>query len=181
MSLTQALALRRALMLGGIMAATLAAHVAATGDLHVMPIAPAIWGMLAALAALCGPRRAPWRARRLATSVALLLAGQAVAHAVLTWAPWALGLDPLHGAPAISAAALMTHGGAALGLGALIARAERLIAIALRIVAAVRERLRPPPPRRGAPPSHSLTFTALAPRWRAPRAGSCRGPPLPSG
>jgi hypothetical protein len=177
-SVTHALALRRLVVAGGALGASLLAHCAAMGDLALTPAAPVAWGGLLAIVTLVGGRRR-FRPRGLAGSLVAMLVAQGVVHLAMTWAPWAFGLAPHHhDAPLIAPAALVAHAAAALALALLAARLEAWLARALAVAGAVRRWLAARPARAAAsavlpgPP-------AAAPR--SPRHGSapCRGPPLP--
>ncbi|WP_217913136.1 hypothetical protein [Miltoncostaea marina] len=133
----QALALRRAVLAAGALAATLGAHALAVGGLRVLPVAPAAWAGLVAVAALLGPRRR-FRPRGAGRTLAVAAALQALAHAVLLAAPWAAGVAGDHAghAPA-GAAQLIPHLAAAVLTAVLVARLERWLARAAALARAV--------------------------------------------
>src|SRR5262245_19007530 len=173
---TQALAARRAMLVGAALGATLAAHAVASGGLHLLPAAPLAWGWMLAAAALCGPRRAAWRPRGAARLLALLVVWQAAMHLAMTAAPWAFGLSVHHRVDVLTPAGLAAHLAAALILALLLARAERLLGAALAAVAAVRRLVARPAPG----PRPTLPAPASAPTAApaaAPSALACRGPP----
>ncbi|MFN8122144.1 MAG: hypothetical protein U0237_06895 [Thermoleophilia bacterium] len=176
----QALAVRRALVAAAALAATVAAHHAATGHTAVYAGTPALWLGIVAVAALVGPRARRFRPRGPAATTAALAAAQVAAHALLTQAPWALGLAGHPGAPLVTPGALVAHAAAALVLAVLLtgtdAALAALCAAARRIAARLRG-ARPVPPPRG---------DRLTPAAR-PEAGrralpvrSSRGPPVPA-
>jgi hypothetical protein len=177
-SLTQALAARRAMLAAAALAATLGAHAAATGDLRLTSLAPLAWGWMLILAALCGPRRAGWRTRGFGRLLAWLAAVQALMHLAMTAAPWAFGIAVHHRTAGVSVAAVLAHLGAAVVLTALLVHLERLLAAALGIAAGIRRLLARPAGR----PGPSLPAPAAAPEAPAAairRAVCCRGPPAP--
>jgi len=175
-SATQALAVRRAMLAGAALGATLAAHAVASGGLRLQATAPLAWGWLLAAAALCGPRRAGWRARGPLRLLALLIVLQAAMHLAMTAAPWAFGVSVHHRADLLTPQGVAAHLAAAILLALLLARAERLLAAALGAVGAIRRLLAPPAPRRR--PSLPAPVTARIPApAAAPRALACRGPP----
>ena len=113
------------------MASAIAAHVAASGELSLLPVAPALWAMLIALAAVIGTRRTPFAARGIGVTAALVVASQAVMHVGMVFAPWAFGLQAHHADPLITPASGMAHVAAAIALIALVAWGERLLAALL--------------------------------------------------
>lgn len=177
LTVPNALAARRAIATAGALAATIAAHALATGELDLTRTAPAAWlGILAAAVLLGGRRR--WRARGVVGSLGLMLLMQAGAHVVLSLAPWAAGLAPHHDTGlALTPVALAAHAGTAVALAFALARLEVVLEAAMGVVAAVRRRLaahrRPAPPR---PQRISIHPTAWSGR-PAPRVRACRGPP----
>lgn len=177
LSVTHALALRRVLIAGGALGASLVAHCAAAGDLALTASAPVVWAGLLAMVTVIGARRR-LRPRGFAGSLALMAAAQAAIHLAMTWAPWAFGLMPHHpGAALIGPEALAAHAAAALLLAMLAAWLEGWLARAMAIARVVRRWLASrDAARAGATP---------VPGWRrsSPRPvhhGSlpCRGPPL---
>lgn len=86
LSVTRALALRRLVVTGGALAASLVAHCAAAGDLALTATAPVAWAGLLAVATVVGARRS-FRPRGLAGSLLAMAGAQAAVHASMTWAP----------------------------------------------------------------------------------------------
>ena len=177
-----ATAARRGLLVSAVLIAALVAHAVASGGLSIIPIAPAIWIMLvvcAALAGLGGTR--VFRPRGALVTLAVLLGGQAVLHLGLTYAPWAFGLNIHHEAALVPGLApIAAHVVAAVVLALVIARAERVLAAAIRIVRAL---VATPAPRRrrsGAPPSLVADLVVRVPAHGLRRALPRRGPPLPA-
>ena len=173
----QALAARRLLMLVAALGATLAAHAAAAGGLSVVPAAPVAWGALAAIAVLRPPRAGTaWRERGAGAVLWRLVALQAALHTAMTAAPWAFGLAVHHRPALLAPAAVTAHAAAAVALGLLIARAERLLSLALRAARAVRRALVP-----NARPGRAGTIVRIgaprAPRAPRERRRRARGPP----
>lgn len=173
----QALALRRVVLVALCLAATLGAHVTAAGGVSVRPAAPLAWVGLLALVALAGPRRR-WRPRGALRTVGLAAAVQALAHAAMTAAPWAVGLAPHHaGHAAAGLPQIVPHAVAAVLIALLVARLERWLMRAAEVARRVRRWFAPVPapsrPRRPAPPARLLPAAAraLAARW-------VRGPPV---
>jgi hypothetical protein len=169
-TLAQALAVRRLLFAAAALAATLGAHAIATGGLRLLPAAPAFWGWLLIGAAFLGPRRSGWRERGPLWSIALLVAAQALLHAAMSVAPWLFGLGVHHSPPLLTTSAVLAHLGAAVVLGLLLARAERLLSAAQRVVRTIRAALAPLTPRRP-----RLVLAPGGPA-RAPRRSPCRVP-----
>lgn len=173
-------AARRALLACAVLVAALAAHVVSVGELSIIPIAPALWLMLIAGAAVTGVRsQRVFRARGALATLGLLLVGQAVLHAGITYAPWAFGLDIHHqGALATGWTPLLAHVLVAAVLAVAIARAEVVLAAALRVVRA----LAGPAPRmhsRGAAPRLPIpVLPLLRPARGLHRNQPSRGPPV---
>lgn len=161
--------------------ATLGAHALTTGDLLLVPAAPLAWGSIAALTVFAGCRRGQaWRSRSAPEILLRLLVLQAMLHVAMTAAPWAFGLGVHHRPALVTPLALVAHGGAAILLTALLARAEGLLALAQAVVRAVRVALAPTPARarhRAAP----SVEPRRAPRGPVPRRVRARGPPLVAG
>ena len=78
-SVAQAHACRRALLATAALGATLAAHVAGSGGLHLTWSAPVLWAWVIGTAALLGTRTRPWASRSLPRTLGLLLGLQAMA------------------------------------------------------------------------------------------------------
>lgn len=176
-----ALALRRAGVTAGILAATLLGHVLAGADTRMVPVAPVLWFGVVALAVPVGavlrpaPQFRAWGPVRL---LGTLAAGQASLHVLLDGAPWMFGLVEHHDAPLVSTPMLAVHAAVALGIGALLLFGQRLLVGALAVVRALLA-----PPRRPAMPRGStrLGSTARTLGSRAPqRPRSARGPPTPA-
>ena len=176
----QALAMRRSAFAGIAFAATVGAHVSATGERPTAGTAIAA-GLAVTVAGLCGPRRRAFRPRSVFATLALLAAVQGALHVVLVVAPWLAGLTVHHAAVHPPVAALLAHAAVTIALGLLIVRAERLVAAALRAAAAVRRLLLGHPRRRPAAGWCTRLWTphaGLAALWTLPATGG-RGPPLP--
>lgn len=175
----QALALRRAALTTAALAATVAAHHAATGHTAVYAGAPALWLGFAALATLLGPRARRFRPRGTGTCLVLLLVAQLSAHAVLTHAPWALGLAGHPEAVNLSAGALVAHAAAAVLLTLLLTGVDAALADLCGIVRRL-ARLLPAVPRRGT--ATAAPVVCIHQAWTAsppPSARAPRGPPRP--
>ena len=172
-----ALALRRLAVTGGALGATVVAHCLAVGDLTVMPVAPAAWLGLLAMAMVVGPR-VRFRPRGVLRTFVLMFVLQAVAHVAMSVAPWAAGLTPHHTAGIeMGAVAVAAHAGAALVLAVAIAGLERVLQRAMGVVAAVRRWLAASPPRRAARHARVVWPSSRVPARPAPTVRCCRGPP----
>jgi hypothetical protein len=172
----RALALRRMLVASAALAATLLAHAVATGGLHVVSGAPAVWGCMILVAAVVGPRRRTWRERGVVRGLLILLPAQALIHLAMGAAPWMFGLH-VHGSPAlVTPAAAAAHLGFGVILAVLLARAERLLSAMQTIGRAVRAAI---VPRLGRParPAPARPRRARVSSQRFPRAFGARGPP----
>jgi hypothetical protein len=172
----RALALRRMLVAAAALSATLLAHAMASGGLHVVSAAPALWGCLVLVAGVAGPRRRTWRERGVVGGLLILLPAQVLIHLAMGVAPWMFGLY-VHGSPAlITPAAAAAHVGLAVLLAILLARAERLLSAWQAVGRAVRGAL---VPRLGRPaqPAPERPRGARVPGQRFPRAHGARGPP----
>lgn len=138
LSVPLALALRRAVIGGGALALSLAAHLIAVGDARPLPGAPLVWLAAIAAFALVGPR-AGWRRRGLAATWAIAASLQLAVHAAMSAAPWAFGLAPHHAAAApVDPRAVAPHLLAALVLALAVGVLEDLIGCVRRIVGALR-------------------------------------------
>lgn len=173
----QALAVRRAAIAAATLAATVAAHHAATGHTALYAGTPALWTGVVAVAALLGPRAGAFRPRDPGTCLALLVIAQLAAHAVLTHAPWALGLAGYPGTPAVGAAAVVAHAGAAVVLTLLLTGIDGVLAAlcgAARRLAGLLRTTRGTGAPRGASPGAAPERPAGA---ATARTRSSRGPP----
>lgn len=184
MTHARALAARRAAIASAALGSAVAAHVVSMGGWDVLPVAPALWAMAVATAALVGARNRAFRPRGIAVTTLLVLVMQMVCHAAMTAAPWAFGLRVHHEMPIVTPSAALAHVAAGLVLVACVVWLERVLAAATRVVRAVvalvrgaraRSRIAVPPPRTG---------TACG-RVRVPTAAflvvaPSRGPPLPA-
>src|SRR4249920_2125879 len=95
LSVTHALALRRLVVAGGALGASLLAHCVAAGDLRLTATAPFAWVGLLAVTTVAGARRR-FRPRGVAGCLAAMVAAQALIHVAMTYAPWVFGLAPHH-------------------------------------------------------------------------------------
>jgi hypothetical protein len=176
LSVTHALALRRLVVAGGALSASLLAHCAAAGDLRLTAAAPVAWGGLLAVTTVVGARRR-FRPRGIAGCLAAMVAAQAVIHVAMTYAPWAFGLAPHHhGGALIGPGALAAHAAAAVVIALLAARLEAWLARATAVMAAVRRWLAP---RQAARPgiARLRPLAARTPRPLPLGAVPGRGPP----
>jgi hypothetical protein len=173
---TQALAIRRAGVVAAALAATVAAHHAATGHTGIHTAAPALWLGLVALGALVGSRTARFAPRHPLPTMALLLAWQVAAHAVMAHAPWALGLDA-PASPVLGSIAFGAHAVAAVVLALILRALDDALALACgaaRRLARLLTRTGPAAsPRVPALAWHREPATAPVPHRCRPR-----GPPL---
>lgn len=179
MSVRQAIALRRALLSAGVLAATLVAHGAAAGGLTVVPTAALTWGsmvLVAGLSAAHAPRYAP---RGPLAWLGTLVAAQAVLHLVITGAPWAFGVVEHHRTALVSASALTAHAAVAAIWTMVLTTVDGLLARACaagrRVVRALAARR---PTRR--PWAMRTPWTAETVRRPGshPAANGVRGPPV---
>ena len=173
-----ALAARRGLLAGGVLAAALAAHLSALADTRLIAGAPALWLALIAVAALVGPRRG-WRPRHPGTTFAAALTGQLALHMAMSVAPWAFGMSAHHASGlAVDPRALIPHLVAAGAIAALLAVFDALLGGVRRIAGALIRVLERRPSRSAVRPSGRVA----APHVRIPRgpaggAFASRGPP----
>jgi len=173
-----ALALRRLAVAGGALGATVVAHCLAVGDLTLMPVAPAAWLGLLAMAMVVGPR-VRFRPRGVLRTFVLMFVLQTVAHVAMSVAPWAAGLAPHHAAGVeMGAVAVAAHAGAALILAVAIAGLERMLHRAVGMVTAVRRWLAAPARRRTARHARVAWPENRMPARPAPTVRCCRGPPI---
>lgn len=177
-----AVAARRGLLAAAVLAAALIAHAVGTGGLSVIPIAPALWATIVAVVmatGLIGHRT--FRPRGPAVTFVVLLVGQAVLHAGITYAPWAFGLNIHHAADVLPGwGPVVAHVLAAVVLAVLIARAELLLAAALRVVQVLVGPARTPAARGAAPRISSPVLVVRIPAHGLRRALPRRGPPVPA-
>lgn len=175
----QALAVRRALLAAAALAATVAAHHAATGHTALYAATPALWLGLLAAATLVGRRARPFRPRGPVAAAATLAAAQLAAHVVLTQAPWALGLAGHADVPVFTPEAVVAHAAAALVLALVLAGADAALGILCGAVHRLTAALRGA--RRGA--ARPAEPVPAAARGRVGRTAlpvrASRGPPLP--
>jgi len=117
LSPARAHAARRASIAAAGVVSAIAAHVAAMGDMAILPVAPALWAMFIGLAV-----------RGIGITALLVLASQMVMHVGMVTAPWAFGIAAHHAEPMLTPASAVAHVVAALVLVALVAWGERLLA-----------------------------------------------------
>lgn len=156
----------------------LVAHVVAFGEIDLLPIAPALWGMLIGIAAVLGTRAPGFVTRAWPVTVGLVVASQAAMHIGMVEAPWAFGLRIHHEESLVTPAMLVTHLVAAVVLVAAVCWFDRLLGVLSRVVSAVISAVPARPAAR-----RLVTRVALpaAPRVRVAglrRAIPSRGPPL---
>ncbi|GEM_PF-1155725 len=180
LSLSRAHAARRASIAVAGLIAGIAAHVASSGGLDVLPIAPALWAMLIVLVAVVGTRRAPFQVRGAGATLALVVVSQAAIHVAMVGAPWAFGLRIHHADTLVTPGSAIAHVVATVLLVALVLRFDRLLGVLTRVVRAALATAPAPP----AVPWFILRLSAPpVPSWRASglhRASLSRGPPLPA-
>jgi hypothetical protein len=172
-----ALALRRAVLAAACVGPTVGAHAASHGGaVRVSPFTAVACLAIVAAAAAAGSGRRRLRPLSPLTLFAVLAAGQAAAHAAMTVAPWAFALEVHHAEPAVTAAGLLAHLVVLLALTVVLCLADRLLAGALALVAALRRMLarRPGPAARGGRPAPISIVLAPA---RAGAPARPRGPP----
>ncbi len=175
MHVGHALALRRVAVGASALAATLGAHVAATGELHLTRAAPVMWGVLLIAAAMCGARRR-FLLRSLGATTLLLVVAQAALHVVMTGAPWAVGMTAHVGTPLVDARSLVVHAAAALVLTLMLRGLDRMLAAALAVVRLLTADPRPRRTRAGAP--ERVVAVVRGPHARPlPGPLPARGPP----
>jgi hypothetical protein len=173
--------MRRSAFAGVAFAATVGAHLSGTGERPTAGTAIAA-GLAVTVAGLCGPRRRAFRPRAALATLGLLAAAQAALHVILVVAPWLAGLTVHHAAARPPASALVAHAAVTIALGLLLARAERLVAAALRGAAALRRLILGAPRRRRTAGSFTrlwVPHARLAALWTLPVMGG-RGPPVPA-
>lgn len=169
-----ALALRRTALVGTGLGLTIASHGAAVGGLRVTAIAPVLWGTILLASFMCGGR-GRFRPRGWVTTFAGVAAVQLVAHVLLLWAPWLLGLVVHHDAAALEPRALLVHAAGAVVLTAILRGADRLLAAALAVVRLITGHARWGTP---TPDGERLPADRATVRSRVrPRADGARGPP----
>jgi hypothetical protein len=151
-----ALALRRAVLAAACVVPTVLAHAAAGhGAVRLSPLTAIACLAVVAVAGAAGSRRRRLRPLGPLRLLAVLAAGQAAAHAVLTLAPWAFAIEVHHAAAPLAAGAVAAHAVVLVALTVLLALADRLLAGALALAAALRRMLgrRSGPVPRGARPA----------------------------
>ncbi len=177
-SSAQALAARRAALAASALGATLGAHAAATGGLHLTRAAPFAWGWIILAATICGSRGARFAPRSPLVTLLMLAGLQAGLHLTMTAAPWAFGIAGHHHAPPAGPTAIAAHAAAAVLLAWLLLRGERLLDAAVRMVRAIRRAMRArdvrPLPARTTP----IASAALSHGHRPLAIAPTRGPPL---
>jgi hypothetical protein len=173
----RALALRRAAFAASGLLATLMAHAASDGDLHLLPIAPFAWLGMICVAALMMRPSATYAPRSAARTLALLVGVQCLMHLALVGAPWAFGLAGHTHGPAVTSTAVLTHALAAVALCVLLLRADRLLDAAVAAARLLRRALTPRPA--GSPSiGPVLGERILSHARRAAGAPLARGPPV---
>ena len=169
---------RGAIAAAGIIAA-LGAHVAASGGLDLLPIAPALWVMMIGIVALLGTRARAFSPRTWPVTVALVVLSQAVVHVGMVETPWAFGLRIHHAEALVTPTSLFVHLCAAIVLVCAVRHLDLVLASLCSVVAAV---LRP----QSSPPRVSrvtarIGVPSCTPRTAAiglRRSPSLRGPPV---
>jgi hypothetical protein len=168
-----ALALRRAVLGAGVLAASLSAH----PEARVMEGAPLMWLAMASIFALVGPRTR-WRRRGIARTALVAACLQIVAHAAMSVAPWAFGLSVHHTAGmSIGPEAAVPHLAAALLLAVAVGLLETALGGIRRIAGAVARWLRAVRPVTGRAPRPPLVPAGRVLRGLGARAFASRGPP----
>lgn len=133
---------------------TIAAHIAAVGEVQLTAMAPLVLLAAAALTAALPVGRREFRPRGPIRATVLLAAGELSVHVAMSAAPGLFGmhLHATHGPP-VTLGALIAHGVVALHLGVLLAFFDLFLARAVRVAAAIRRLLRATARlRRGLPP-----------------------------
>lgn len=102
LSVRHANASRRGSIAAAGLVAAVGAHIAVSGELDVIPIAPAIWAMLICAVALLGVRTAVFSKRSWPVTLALVVGSQLAMHVGMVKAPWAFGLRIHHEAVLIA-------------------------------------------------------------------------------
>lgn len=178
-SAARAHAARRALIAAAGVTSAIAAHVVSMGELEMLPVAPALWAMIIAVAAIAGTRRRPFAARGMAVTASLVVGAQLAMHAGMVYAPWAFGLVAHHAEPLITPGSAVAHVVAAVVLVALVAWGERLLAV----LSAVARAILGDAPRRRRTASLTRLRVPAEPSWTTGglrRAIPSRGPPVPA-
>jgi len=168
--------LRRMAMWAAALAATLCGHALTARDVHLLPVAPAVWLGLLGLAALVGSRSGTFTAWGPVRTLTVLLAAQAGLHGLMHWAPWMFGFVEHGHTPLVTPAALGVHVFLALAMLLPLCAGQRLLE---RLIAAVRALIPARRPRTLPRPARRLALRLGAPRVaqaRAPRTS--RGPPF---
>ncbi len=142
LSHTHAIRIRRAVICAAVLASTLGAH-AVVGGAHIASSGPLVWAAWILAGSLLSPTGG-WQRLGTARLAALALAGQAIAHMVLTVEPGALGLATDHGHAGLVGFLAAVHVVIAVVLVAALARGEvlldRCLRAARRIARALRRR-----------------------------------------
>lgn len=178
LSAGRAHAARRASVAAAGLVSALVAHVVAFGEIDLLPIAPALWGMLIGIAAVLGTRAPGFVTRAWPVTVGLVVASQAAMHIGMVEAPWAFGLRIHHEESLVTPAMLVTHLVAAVVLVAAVCWFDRLLGVLSRVVSAVISAI---PARPAARCLVTRVALPAAPRVRVAglrRAIPSRGPPL---
>jgi len=173
-----ALALRRALILGGAIGAAMTGHLLAHGELAVTLTTPFSWGMLTFVAMLLGSR-SHWKPRGFIRTTIVLAGLQTVVHISMAVAPWAFGMNLHHAGIAPSATMLFGHAIALLVAAILIAYAERMVSRAIGVIETIVDAFSRQPPQRQPALTRCLTATVQANIVGEARTHDARGPPLP--
>jgi hypothetical protein len=95
--------------------------------------------MLIGVAAVAGSRRAPFRPRRVAQTLALVVMSQALIHVGMVSAPWAFGLHIHHSTALVTPSVAVAHGVATLLLAGVVVWFDRLLGALSRVMSAVLE------------------------------------------
>lgn len=181
LSPARAHAARRASIAAAGVVSAIAAHMAAMGEMAILPVAPALWAMFIGLAAVIGTRRAPFAVRGIGITALLVLASQMVMHVGMVTAPWAFGIAAHHAEPMLTPASAAAHVVAALVLVALVAWGERLLAALMSAARAlVAIPMARPPRRPGAVARISPVASQHPLHGGFLIATPSRGPPVPA-
>jgi hypothetical protein len=179
-SAARAHAARRALIAAAGVTSAIAAHVVSMGELEMLPVAPALWAMIIAVAAIAGTRRRTFVPRGIAVTAVLVVAVQLAMHAGMVFAPWAFGLAAHHAEPFLTPGSAIAHVVAAVVLITLVAWGERLLAALSAVARAVLAPARRHPRRPGVLTRIHPSRASRPPRAAFARATPSRGPPVPA-
>lgn len=172
-----ALALRRALLVGGAVGASMVAHLLTSDAISIGPGAVMIWACAVSAATIIGPHWAAFRPRSIGSTLVLVVAAQALAHLAMWSAPWAFGFTVHHDHALVSAGAVASHLVATALIVGAVRSAERFVARTLGVIAGARRGRVPiapaSVPRDAERPAVSLPLPRPAARARRPR-----GPPV---